>query len=319
MSFRLSHAVERLEGEDIEQLARLDRHGFLIGPGESFTEYRERLALEAGALDAFEAELKDKEALEVETGVAVRPGDRIPPAMLLKSGELTQRLYSFKLDWAPGFFVREGVGFLWGGCAWHDPEKHRTLFLIRDNFRKSERYWVYSRRELVAHELCHVARAAFDGEWQLEELYAYRTSASPLRRYLGNCFVKRFDALIFLAPSLIILMAQIVNVAFQMTLPLWPGWLLLGGCLGYLLTRNHLARRRFFRVRRKLRRWMPRHAQSLMFRATWEELGQIHRLKKRTQFEGWLQRRAGEEMRWRVIRHRFITNASGEDIEQNES
>jgi len=293
-------------GEDLELLAQLDRHGRLLGPGETLEEYRARLAEEGEALQNFEQAL-DRERQHIDGNIFVTAADRISDKWMESAGEITSKIYGFRVNWAPGFFVRNGVGFLWGGCAWYDPEKKRTVFLLRDKFRTAERYLIYSRTELVAHELCHVARAPFGDDWQLEEFFAYRTSPSALRRYLGNCFVRRFDALLFLGPALVLLALQLVNVLAGQSVPIWPAWALLVGCLGWLLLRNHLARRRFFQVRAKLHRWMKSRAQALMFRSTWTELGELARLNSKPQFLSWIAQKAEAEPRWRVIRKCFLS------------
>ncbi len=305
MGLDLQHAAQNLREDDLDMLARLDRHGWLWGPGESFPEYLRRIQSEAEALARLETDLQFRGMAKVDGTVSVRAGDRIPPEILNAAAETTHKLFAFKLDWAPGFFVREGVGWLWGGCAWHDEERDCTMFLIRNDFRNSEKYLIYSRRELVAHELCHVARAAFVNDWQLEEFFAYRTSQSALRRYMGNCFSTRWDAWLFLAPSLLILVAQLVNV-FLVPIPIWPAWAILVLGLGYLLWRNHRARQRFFRARHKLRSWLKQNAQAVLFRSTWEEIGKIGKMHGRNEFFAWARKQAETEPRWRVIEHRFL-------------
>ena len=72
-----------------------------------------------------------------------------------------------------------------------------ALIQLRSRFRTHQRYsGIYERDELIAHELAHVGRMMFE-EPVFEELLAYRTAKSPLRRWLGPLISSSKETLLF--------------------------------------------------------------------------------------------------------------------------
>ena len=71
--------------------------------------------------------------------------------------------------------------------------------------------------EILAHEEVHILRAAFT-EPQFEELLAYQTSSSPLRRFLGPLFQAPWESYAFLL--LCALLPLYPLAALLITLPL---------------------------------------------------------------------------------------------------
>ena len=80
----------------------------------------------------------------------------------------------------------------------------------------------------------------------LEEFFAYRTSPSPFRRYLGNCFIRDYDALLFVIPVFILLGSVLLQSFWLPALPVWPFWIVALAYPAYLLFRNA---RSFFAAR----------------------------------------------------------------------
>jgi len=187
---------------------------------------------------------------------------------------VTDRLYEVRPDWVPGFFVNESFGFLWGGCSLSDSESGLNLFIIRKNFRKRRRWLVYDRVELLAHELCHAARQALD-DWRFEEYFAYRTAKAPLRRWFGNCFVRKFDAWLFLLPILLLPVVQVVRGWYWTALPIWPFWILAALYPLFLAGRNLTAQRLAARARRKLTARNVPSPDAVLFRLTAAEIREL--------------------------------------------
>ena len=104
-----------------------------------------------------------------------------------------------------------------------DPDEYFSVMLLRNAFRKHRRFLNYTRDELLAHELCHSVRQSLM-EITLEEYFAYRTSKSPIRRYLGNCFIRDIDALFFVLPMLMLPIVEILKAAefFTSYGLIWP-------------------------------------------------------------------------------------------------
>ncbi len=83
-----------------------------------------------------------------------------------------------------------------GGCLW-EREGEKPLLQLRKVFKKQERFlWLYTRTEIIAHELVHARRLHFN-EPIFEEVLAYRTSSSAFRRFFGPLFRSSKESLFF--------------------------------------------------------------------------------------------------------------------------
>jgi len=290
-------------GAAVDVMARLDDAGFLAGPGESAPAVRARGLKLCDRLDRLDDECSGPAgAGPLGPALAFRDVDRIDPALIVRAGDATDRLYGFRLEWAPGFYWTVGAWKLWGGCAWGDPEEGLALFLLRREFRDRECFFIYGRGEILAHELCHVARWPFAAGDRLEEFHAYQTSGQPLRRYLGNCFSSTADALLFAAPSMLLAVAQAARVAGGGEWPMELFWgLALAGPL-WLLLKNHAARQRYFAAHENLRRLGVAWPEAVLFRAEWTELPALASLPDRNA----LACLAETDWRWRATARRFF-------------
>lgn len=305
-----------LASGDENAAAELDRRGLFAAPGEDNVRAAARMRRWLDANNVLRRKMKNSGLAEIESGIKVGRDDLIPDEVFSGARERTRELYGFAVDWAVGFYLDNGVGRLWGGCAWHDDDNDRTLFALRGSFRRSDRFWVYDRTELMAHELCHVARTPFGNDWHLEEFFAYRTSGRMLRRYLGNCFIRKFDALLFLGPALLLMLWQMLRAFLLPGLPWWPGWLVLAGCLGYLLMRNQLARRAFFRARAGLEKFFgaaPSDADAFLFRSLWPEIKLMAAARSRDELLEILTADGKCDLRRRTALRRFMSEAVKEE------
>ncbi len=290
----------------LDRGVELDRSGFLPGVGEGSEAFFARAGATLAAHRAFEAELAAAGEAVVFDGIRVSETDRIPPEIIAEADEETGTLYDFRTTHVPGFFLSRDVGLLWGGCLIGDTESLLSIFLIRGAFRTRARWLFYNRRELLAHELCHSMRQSLHDP-SLEEYFAYQTSPSPLRRYLGNCFIHDYDAIFFVIPALLLLLVQCVNAFWLPQLPTWPAWPLALAYPIFLLIRNGRSRRRVGRASGFLRRAGVERPGAVLFRSTAEEIAEIGSLADRGAFDAWVGARAGEEFRWEIIRRRFLS------------
>ena len=294
-----------LQQEDLDALAAWDAAGMIVGPGEDLAQYRERLlARFAAEQELYDALAQDGKA-EVFDGIEVRQEDRIPTEILQEAADLTQELYGFEVRHFPGFFLSKDVGLLWGGCMISDTELPLAMFLIRSSFRNKERFFIYNRRELQAHELCHFARKEFKDVF-LDEFFAYQTSPSGLRRYLGNCFIHQRDALYFMIPALVLLLAQSLQFFVWHHFQAEWFWIPAIGMPMYLLWRNEWSRRGYFRAVKTLRKFGVTAAEKVLFRATPAERRELGAIRSAEELQEYLAAHQQTELRWRVIAHRFL-------------
>jgi hypothetical protein len=300
--------IENLSEDELSKLAYLDSLGFIVGVGETFEEYRKRLLAVFDNLQEFDQDIEKNDELELFEGVKVKKDKRIPVEIVDEASRITEKYYRFAINWVPGFFLSKNIGWLWGGCALSDTERTLTIFLIRSSFRNKRKWFIYDRRELLAHELCHAARGVINDE-RLEEFFAYQTAPSKIRRYMGNCFIYKHDAILFLVPTLILLAAQMLKT-FNTSLayPIWPFWILALIYPVFLLLRNGVARLYFFRACSKLLAFGFKDATAVLFRCDWLSVKKISTLASPEEFRRFVQKNSSSDLHWRIIQHRFIIN-----------
>lgn len=292
------------ETADPVLLSEWDEAGYPPGPGESLEQYRARLTAKKECMDALNAELAEKGEATVFQTLKVWEKERIPSGILEEAAEVTSPLYGFSFNSFPGFFLSENVGLLWGGCLVTDTESPMGIFFIRASFRNKKRFFIYRRQELMAHELCHAARHELS-DWDMDEFFAYQTSPSRLRRYLGNCFIRQMDAVLFMLPALLLLGAQAAQSFWLPSMPVWPFWAAAVGYPLWLLIRNQLGRNRLFRAEKRLSGFGIPEPRKVLFRCTAEERKEIGKLKNADDFQLFLKKKE-EDLRWKVIRYRFL-------------
>ena len=130
------------------------------------------------------------------------------------------------------------------------------------------------------------------------------TSDSAFRRWSGNCFRREWDAIAFLIPVVLLLVAQIVVYTDILKLPLWPFWLIAFAFPAFLIVRNIPERHTYFAARAKLEKNGFANADAALFRMTSDEIRAIARTPG-NEIETFLQERSGAELRWQILIHRF--------------
>ena len=302
-----------MNSESLDRLIALDAAGFLITPGEDAAGFLKRVEAVREVSAAFEKELASGEKIKVFDIFEVSADCRIPPEITGEVAGITEKLYGFAVHHVPGFFLKKKIGWLWGGCLVGDPEANFAVFLLRDVFRKKRRFLNYCREELLAHELCHAVRHVME-EPALEEYFAYQTSDSPLRRYLGNCFISDKDALGFLLPVMLLPAAELVKALFLPWFPAWIFWILAVIYPLFLLCRNHFSRKLVIHAAENLRKAGVSRAEAVLFRCTLEEVGQFSTAKAED-IPGIIEEKSAGSLRWQVISARFCQPAEPAGVE----
>lgn len=295
------------EHPGVDTAAALDARGWLAAPGEDLNAFGARLNAEERKIRAFQEQLEREKIMEPYQGLVIDAAAKISPEILDEGAEITRNAYGFAISFVPGFFPVKGLGLLWGGCTISATEDLPAFFILRRAFAKKSRFLIYSRKELVAHELCHAARAPLS-DAAYEEHFAYALSSSALRRYTGNCFKSEQDVLLFLLPCFLLLVVQLLRSAWYPALPVWPFWILIFIWPAWLLAVNAAARKRCARAEAALRPHTNRPG-AVLFRCTAAEIDALARIADEpgavTEF---LTGKKETDLRWRIIRSRFINN-----------
>ena len=286
---------------NIDTLAAYDANGFLLGADESAEDFAKRLRLFQANRQKLEDALQKDGKYDAE-GIIVTPNDRIPNTLFAKIAEHTKRLYRFQIDWVPGFFIDPSFSLLFGGCAFCSYPDFFTMFIIRRTFKTQEKWLIYNRDELLAHELCHVARIALLSE-EFEETFAYQTSASSFRKLIGGIFRKQTDSFMFLGVTFILLFAQILRTQWLHSIPIWPFWSLVGLVFAWLLIRHAFHCRRLGIAQRHIAELFGMdNALPVIFRCTDAELHRFASTPSQT-LKTWITEQTS--LRWQIIRKRF--------------
>ena len=286
---------------NIDMLAAYDANGFLLGADEPSADFAKRIRLFQTNVQKMEDALRKDGKYDAE-GIIVTPNDRIPNTLFNKIAEHTKRLYRFQIDWVPGFFIDPSFSLLFGGCAFCSFPDFFTMFIIRRSFKTQEKWLIYNRDELLAHELCHVARIALLSE-EFEETFAYQTSASSFRKLIGGIFRKQTDSFLFLGVTFILLFAQILRTQWLQAIPIWPFWSLVGLVFAWLLIRHAFHCRRLGIAQRHIAELFGAdNALPVMFRCTDEELHRFASTQPQT-LKTWISEQTS--LRWQIIRKRF--------------
>lgn len=298
--------ITDLSEDKLYQIAEFDAAGILPCPGETLSDFKARLILHAEVLEDFETTLKNSGEYTLFDNFKLYENDRIGLDIINEASAITERLYRFSINWVPGFFLSRSIGWLWGGYAIHIPEEHITVFLIRKVFKYKPKWFIYRRQELLAHELCHAARSPLHDR-QFEEYFAYQTAPSIVRRYIGNCFRTQLDAVLFLVPVLILLVAQMLETFTSLTLPIWLLWITALMFPVFLFVRNQHSRNCYKKASSALSAAGVFDVNAVLFRCTSSEIMQIAKFKNNKEgLRNCLEQYIANELRWKIIHCRFI-------------
>lgn len=144
----------------------LNQRGFFPGPKETEEEFKERVRLLKGS----------------------KSGGLEGPHALLKA------LFGCSPDWVPVEYGNKGLSLWEGAATWIG--KGSVRIQLKKGFEKGVYLWMYRRDEVLAHELVHLARMTFD-EPKYEEVFAYLTAKSKIRRLFGALFRRPLESTLF--------------------------------------------------------------------------------------------------------------------------
>jgi len=302
--------LARVAADDLPMLASYDAHGILLGKGETGAQLASRVRQLAGRIAELRQELSRDG--QVDFGFThFAAGDEIPAAAFAAARARTEELYGFSIDWVPGFYTHYRMGLLHAGCAFYSYEDYFALFVLRRSFQTRERWLIYSRSELMAHELCHIAHLGLNSR-SYEEVFAYQTATSFFRRWVGGVLRTPRETYLLLGTVLALLGAQVLNLTLRpperwhsFPMPLLFG--LAGAVIAGIVAQYLVALRRLRRAQRALGLvGAAATARAILFRCTDEEIAALAALPPRpAAVAAWLAERQAGELRWRVTLHRF--------------
>ena len=292
------------EQGDLAALAELDAKGIFCADNENAAEFAARVRLLNEKNRELDQALATDGSAAIED-VTIHQQDRIPENLFREPQELTEKLYRFQADWVAGFFVDPAYGLLFGGCAYYFYPDFFALFIIRRSFRDKARWLFYQRSELLAHELCHVARVSFRAHIY-EEIFAYKTATTAFRRFFGGIFRSPKDSFLFIGASCLLLTNQLCRAFLFPQLPSWPMWGLLALTLSWLILRLLRDMKTLRKARKHLAFIFPQqNAIPVLFRCNDAEIRQLAVLDNPHNAQTWLDNRKSTSLRWKITCARF--------------
>ena len=258
----------------------LDEAGFIPGATESEAEFRQRVRM----LQEWSAGLERQDLQLPETDQHIPLVKKIARADLHKQGDLVWRLYGARPDWVPAYYEDRGLPLLTGGMAVTFKENEtspwKTFFQLKSVFQKKDRWLIYGSGELINHEMCHVARAALRSV-RYEEYFAYQTSASRFRRWIGGALLTPGDNKILLLAIGWLLAVDVLALLTRADY-LSHTWLAVGPLLVVTvlgLWRNGNIHGEIRRARALLLAFFGQRTNALLFRLTDEDIRYLSTMK----------------------------------------
>jgi len=301
-----TETIKLAKNEDLDTLVALDKIGLIISPTESCEAFATRLETLKEKLDDFNNQVQTKPTYEIE-GMKFKSANVIPKKDFQPCLKQTESLFQFSMDWVPGFYQNSQPAFLFGGCCYTSDPDFYSFFQVRESFKTKPTWFFYNRDELMAHEMCHVARGGI-GAKKYEEFFAYKTSAKKIRKSIGSVLYSQIDTYMILALSLIMPAVQIYNINYRITNPIsmqpFIGAFLL--LISFYIMRGLGLNSSYKSALENIEPVFGENSQAVLFRCDDKEINYFANSTKETVAE-FLKNHANET-RWKVIYKRFAKN-----------
>lgn len=249
MNIHYSTASEKILEQNISTVdltpLALFRLGFMPGRDESRENFHQRVH----SCLTWSKGLDQQDLILPEYKVALQQASRIPKEHLYQDAAIIRQLYGACPDWVPAFLDDRQLPLLTAGMAVQllDPPSQQvmTWFQLKPVFRLRSKWLIYSRQEIISHEMCHVCRFPLQSQ-RYEESLAYKTSTSSFRRKIGGALLSSFDSKILLLSLLSWVMVDMFSI-FNFHIPLalsmfmrlfFPLLIILGLCRNFRIQKE---------------------------------------------------------------------------------
>lgn len=245
-----------------QNIVILNRNGYVIGPLESLNDFFARVQY-----------LID-DAPEHPTYIP----------------DYLKDLFDINPEYVRIIYSNDGIGVWEGACTWI--AENEVAIQLRKSLEKKKRlYYFYDKEELIAHEMVHVVRAKFQ-EKEFEEILAYSTSRSRLRRFFGPIFRNPGETYVCLLSLLV----------FVVLLGLYPslGFLCFAGTVGFFCGRLVRLQSIFFKARSKIKTLFGVNPYPVLLRLTDREI-RLFAEESREGLINYMDANEKKEARWKQI------------------
>lgn len=279
-----------------EQLRFFNEQGLIPGPDESEETFAKRAD--------YCLHLHEGLSSRLGQDIPFRPEERADLSFFSEATEETRQRFGISPAWLPIFFSNYQLYPWHGGCAWifqltKDAPTAALLQLRKSLHHAKKLLGFYDRDELIAHELAHVGRMAFE-EPRFEEVIAYSTARSSFRRYFGPIVQSSFESFIFM---ILLIGIVVLDAVLLLRYPFAYGqamWLkaipllLIALALGRLWNKQ----RTYKNCYRRLQNIFQDKASPVLYRLTDKEIAQFA-ASNEEQIKEYM--RSQSSLRWRII------------------
>jgi hypothetical protein len=284
----------------LKQWQEWNEQGFIPGPEESEVAFQERVI--------FCQNLQQNLVQTVGTNLPFEVNDSQSQEVLKEALPLTQNLYGITPSWVSLFFSNYQLALWHGGCAWifqlNEQTPTAAFLQLRARFRHSSNFLgIYQRRELIAHELAHVGRMLYQ-EPQFEEFFAYQSSSSRWRRWLGPIVQSSKESFFFILLLGFVILSDfaLLSLGPKMATIAWGIKLLPVIFIVLALSRliwRHQTLKRCLQQLETL--FSPQLARQFLYRLRDDEIKQFSQFDS-SQIREFIDKAAEQSFRWRFLK-----------------
>jgi hypothetical protein len=170
----------------------LHQMGFFPSPSETEESFFERVEQTLTWAKQRDSQPLSCQGLHYELTLKTK----LATEMVEHDGSTCQSLYGCCPSWVPAYAEAKGLPHLTGGMAVQyldtDSKQVYSWFQLKPIFSQREKWLIYSRQELISHEMCHISRFHLNSH-RYEETLAYKTSTSGLRKAIGGALLSPSD------------------------------------------------------------------------------------------------------------------------------
>lgn len=234
---------------------------------------------------------------EPDSAFFARCNRAIPTSSPFSSSSLAQQLLDVTPNWIEIHYQAKGLRLWEAACTWIEGDLIKIQ--LHPTLLRNQKHWGYDRSEIIAHEFAHAVRGAFE-EPIFEEILAYRTSSSPLRRYWGPLLRTANESLC----GVLTLLACTIASLFE---PLgWIAWLSALGLLGLVVTRLVKTQCIFKRALVKIASLVSHEkAIAVMLRLTDKEIIRFSKMDS-DEIDAYVTKMSKNHIRWKQIRAAYF-------------
>lgn len=278
-----------------EKLILLNREGFIPGPEEKVEDFFKRVKLTKELYkerEDFFKKISKNPPFNMKEYVK-KPDLNWAKSSLLNLFDISINNFSF-------YFSNENLFFFQGAATWILDIENISLPIlqVRKNFKRGAYLGIYDLSDILTHESCHIARAAFD-EPVFEEVFAYMSSTNIIRKIFGPIIKSSKEVMFFFLFLFFSFISQFFSILEKLGYFFSIiSFLMLSFALFRLFHKKWIFRKCFKKLFSILKD--KKKSLAVMFRLKDSEIKKFSKLKKE-EIENFVKKEKKKTLRWKMI------------------